>query len=113
MDSIRQQKLSKLLQKELGHILQQNYSNLSPGTLVTVTSVRVSPDLSVSRIYVSIFGKQDRTQVLERLRENTKDIRFDLGQRVKNQMRIIPLLNFFLDDSLDQALRIDELLKKI
>ncbi len=111
MDSIRQQKISKLLLKELGQLLQNKYKHVYSKSLVTLTHVRVSPDLSVSKAYVSIFGQENKKDILQKLNEHSKEIRFDLGLLMKNQLRIIPDLKFFLDDSLDHVEKIEKLLK--
>lgn len=83
-----------------------------PGVLVSVSMVRVSPDLSVARAYLSIFPSAKAPELLDAIRANTKAIRFDLGQRVHLQLRKIPDLSFFIDDSLDYIENIDKLLKK-
>jgi len=112
MDSTRQLKVSRLIQKELGEIFQRETRMLFGAALITVTQVRVSPDLSVAKVYVSLFNVPDTKVLLKQIQENTKDIRMKLSERIKKQVRIIPNLVFFQDDSLDYAMRIDELLKK-
>lgn len=112
MDSQRQLKVSRLLQKELGEIFQRETRLLFGNALITVTQVRVSPDLGVAKVYVSLFNVPDNKALLESIKVHTKEIRMKLSDRVKKQVRIIPNLTFFQDDSLDYALRIDELLKK-
>ncbi len=110
MASTRQQKISRLLQKEMGQIFQQ----MSPefgGNMITVTVVRVSPDLAIAKVYLSIFPATDKEQVLETVRERTAAIRGQLGNLIRNQVRIIPALYFYLDDSLDYIENIDRLLK--
>jgi ribosome-binding factor A len=111
METTRQNKVARLLLKDLSDILQKMNATLAPGQLITVTVVRISPDLSVARVYVSIFPAAQRDQTLEAIRQNAKNIRMILGNRVRHQLRIIPELVFFLDDSLDYAERIDDLLK--
>ena len=83
-----------------------------PGVLISVSAVRISPDLSVANAYLSIFPSEKGKELMEAIRANTKAIRYDLGQRVRMQLRIIPELTFFIDDSLDYIEHIDELLKK-
>ena len=83
-----------------------------PGVLISVSAVRISPDLSVAKAYLSIFPSEKGKELMEAIRANTKAIRYDLGQRVRMQLRIIPELTFFIDDSLDYIEHIDELLKK-
>lgn len=112
MDSQRQLKVSRLIQKELGEVFQQETRILFGNTLITVTQVRVSPDLGIAKVYVSLFNAPDNKVLLESIKVHTKEIRIKLSDRVKKQVRIIPNLVFFLDDSLDYAMRIDELLKK-
>lgn len=82
------------------------------GVMVSVTKVRVSPDLSICTAYLSVFPSEKGEEILKNINANEKTIRFDLGRKVRNQLRIIPELRFFLDDSLDYLERIDELLKK-
>lgn len=82
------------------------------GVLVSVTKVRISPDLSICTAYLSIFPSEKADELLENIRKNEKSVRYELGQRVRNQLRIIPELRFFIDDSLDYMEHIDELLKK-
>ncbi|HRG38611.1 MAG TPA: 30S ribosome-binding factor RbfA [Bacteroidia bacterium] len=112
MDSTRQLKVSRLVQKELGEIFQIETRLLFGNALITVTQVRISPDLGVARIYVSLFNVPDKQALLKSIQEHTKDIRMKLSTRIKKQVRIIPNLVFFLDDSVDYAMRIEELLKK-
>ncbi|HEX8516654.1 MAG TPA: 30S ribosome-binding factor RbfA [Bacteroidia bacterium] len=112
MDSQRQLKVSRLIQKELGEIFQRETRNLFGNALITVTQVRVSPDLGVAKVYVSLFNVPDTKALLESIKVHTKDIRTKLSDRIKKQVRIIPNLAFYQDDSLDYAMRIDELLKK-
>lgn len=112
MDSVRQNKLARLVQKEISDILISKSKELFLGTLITVTVVRVSSDFSLAKIYISIFPTDKTKEILKMINENKKAIRNLLGQKIKNQVRIIPELAFFIDDSLDYANRIDELLKK-
>ena len=112
MDSQRQLKVSRLMQKELGEIFQRETRMLFGNALITVTQVRVSPDLGIAKVYVSLFNVPDTKALLELIKTHTKDIRTKLAGRIKKQVRVIPNLNFYHDDSLDYAMRIDELLKK-
>ena len=111
METTRQQKIARLLQKELGDIFLL-YAKKMQGTLITVTGVRISPDLSVARAHLSIFPTDKVKSVLEQVNADTKAIRFDLGKRVRNQLRIVPELFFHNDDSLDYLENIDNLLKQ-
>lgn len=110
MDNKRLSKIGRLLQKELGDIFQKQ-TQAMPGTLISVSAVRVSADLSVARAYLSIFPSEKGEDLLEAIRGNVKSIRYDLGQRVRLQLRKIPELSFFIDDSLDYIDNIDKLLK--
>ena len=96
METTRQQKIARLLQKDLGELFRTLSRDQFQGTLVTVTKVSVSPDLSVAKVYLSIWGKSDKQQVLDTIKANTKEIRLRLGNRVHNQIRIIPELMFFI-----------------
>ena len=109
MDSTRQNRVARLLQKELGQIFQRLGHELG-GKLYTVTVVRISPDLSVARVYLSIFPVVKDEDPLELVKDHTTHIRYELGLRVRHQLRIIPELTFFLDDSLDYIDKIDHLL---
>lgn len=112
MESVRQNKVSRLIQKELSDIFLKETRNLFGNGMVTVTQVRISPDLSVAKVYVSLFGATDKKKFFESIQEHTFEIKKKLSERIFKQVRIIPNLVFFLDDSLDYAMRIEELLKK-
>ncbi|MDE5783588.1 MAG: 30S ribosome-binding factor RbfA [Prevotella sp.] len=111
MQETRQNKISRLLQKELSVIFQEQTRSMH-GVMVSVTRTRISPDLSICTAYLSIFPSERGTEILNSIEKNNQQIRFALGQRVRYQLRIIPELRFFIDDSLDYIDRIDELLKK-
>lgn len=111
MDSIRQNKVSRLIQRDLSGMFQNECKAYALGAMLSITTVRVSPDLSYAKIYVSIFPSSSVDTVMKSLEENNKNIRFILGQKVGKQMRIIPELRFFVDDSLDYIDKIDQLLK--
>ena len=114
MENTRQQKISRLLQQEMGNIFQQETKNIFGSSMITVTEVRISPDLSVAKVWVSIFpiGRAKKEDVMNAIQENTADLRRRLGLRVGKQLRIIPQLSFFLDDSLDYIQNIEKLLKQ-
>lgn len=111
MDGTRLSKIERLLQKELGDIFQKQTQAMR-GVLISVSVVRVSPDLSVARAYLSIFPSERSKELMEAIKANTKAIRYDLGQRVRTQLRKIPELTFFVDDSLDYIENIDHLLQE-
>lgn len=108
-ESKRQLKVANLLREEMADLLQKEMPQLRSGAMITITKVRVSPDLSVARYYLSIFGGQ-AANILQLFEENEKEIRFRLGNRVRHQLRIVPHLAFHIDDSLDYIDRIDHLL---
>ena len=110
MGSIRQGKIESVIQNELAAFFQRN-SSVCLGAMVTVTVVRVTADLSLARCYLSIFGSKDKADVFENIELNTGRIRGDVGRKLKN-LRKIPALKFHIDDSLDYASKIDQLLKK-
>jgi ribosome-binding factor A len=109
METTRQQKIDRLIQKELGEMFQRQTQAMR-GVLVSVSNVRVSPDLSVCNVYVSVFPSEKADEIVKNLNDNVRSIRYDLGQRVRHQLRIIPELKFFKDDTLDYIEHIDELL---
>lgn len=111
MQETRQNRIARLLQKELATIFQSQ-TRQTHGVLVSVTRVRVSPDLGICTANLSIFPSEKSEEILQNIQANEKAIRYELGTRVRNQLRIIPELRFFIDDSLDYLERIDTLLGK-
>ncbi|MBR0489927.1 MAG: 30S ribosome-binding factor RbfA [Prevotella sp.] len=111
MQETRQNRIARLLQKELAEIFQ-GQTRMMRGVMVSVTRAKVSPDLSICTAYLSIFPSEKAEELLENIKKSEKTIRYELGTRIRNQVRIIPELRFFIDDSLDYIERIDELLKK-
>ena len=111
MQETRQNRIARLLQKELSLIFQSQ-TRMMHGTRVSVTRVKISPDLSICTAYLSIFPSDKGEELMNNINANVKTIRYELGTRVRNQMRIIPELRFFIDDSLDYIEHIDELLGK-
>ncbi len=112
MQSTRQKKVSRLLQKKLSSILQKEVPDLLGNVMVSVTLVRVSPDLANANIFISIFPFEDPQKALKLIKEKSTLFRKKLGEGVRHQLRIIPLLHFFLDDSASYVEEIDRLLKK-
>ena len=111
MQETRQNSIARLLQKELSTIFQSQ-TRMMHGVMVSVTRVRISPDLSICTAYLSIFPSEKADEIISNINANNKTIRYELGTRVRNQLRIVPELRFFVDDSLDYIDHIDELLKK-
>jgi len=112
METTRQKKVSRLLQKELSAIFQKEVPALLVDTLVTVTIIRVSPDLANANVFISIFPVDDPKKALEIIKNNSTLFRKRLGNNLRNSLRIIPILEFFLDDSAAYVEEIDRLLKK-
>ena len=112
MDSTRQLKYARLIQKELGEILQKEGRNYFGNSFITVTGAKVTPDLSIARIYLSTFHEKG-DDILNKVNAHKNEIRHKLGQLIRNQARIVPELEFFIDDSLDYAERIDKLIDKL
>ncbi|MFV0554026.1 MAG: 30S ribosome-binding factor RbfA [Mangrovibacterium sp.] len=111
MESQRQQKVGRLIQKELAEIFQRESRNLFMGKMISVTVVRVTPDLAEAKAYLSIFPSDQNKEVLKEIRIANPKIRGMLGRKVGKQIRIIPTLEFYIDDSLDYIDNIDNLLK--
>ncbi|MDD2559261.1 MAG: 30S ribosome-binding factor RbfA [Bacteroidales bacterium] len=111
METTRQNKISRLIQKELSEVFRQQTTAL-PGTMVTVSVVRVSADMSVAKAYLSLFPTEKSKEMLESIQNNAKSIRYEMAQRLRFQLRKMPELSFFLDDSLDYVQNIEDLLKK-
>lgn len=112
MESTRQKKVGRLIQKELAEIILHHASELAPGKMISVTTVRVSPDLALAKVWVSIFPSDRAEETMAVLHSGVSRIRFELGRKVRNQLRIIPEIAFFLDDSNDYIDNITNLLKE-
>lgn len=114
MESKRQQKFSRLIQKELAEIFQREVPHLFGGAYISVSVVRMSPDLGLARTYLSVMNARDGNEMLlQELRVNTKTLRHLLAQRIKKQVRVIPELVFFLDDTAEYAAKIDQLFSNL
>ena len=108
----RQLKVARELQRYLAEIIRSKGMAVYEGSMVTVSAVRVSPDLSIAKVYVSIFPSANAGKVMKTLEDDKKALRGELGRKVASQLRIVPELDFYLDTTLDYAEHIDELLKK-
>ena len=113
METTRQQKIAKQIQKDIAEIFQKEGASLVRGALVTVTGVRVSPDFSYAKIYVSIFPFEQSKALMERFEHQNWFIRRALGQRTRNQLKNVPEIQFFLDDSLEYIEHIEQALKEV
>ena len=110
METTRQNKIARLIQKDMGEIFQAMGRDNFSGNMITVTKVHISPDLFLAKVYLSLYGKTEKQELLAAIKEHRKEIRLKLGNRIHNQVRSIPEIDFFIDDSLDYIENIDNLL---
>ena len=110
MESTRQSKVSKQLQKDLGDLMRTIGASIVPGKMISVTTVRVSPDLGLAKVYLSIFPSENSQEAVKAINAKAATFRYELGKLVKNQLRVVPELHFYLDDSLDYVENIENLL---
>ena len=113
METKRQRQVAKQIQKDLGEIFQREMRTSFDGAFVTITDVKTTPDLAIARVYMSFLLAKDKEGLLQIIRENTKIIRNHLAERVRHQFRIIPQLQFFIDDTAEYAQKIDALFANI
>ncbi len=113
MESKRQQKFAGVIQEDLAAIFQREGMSFLPNTLVTITKVRVTPDLALARVFLSFFNNNNNHQALQTIKLHASEIRYKLGARIKDQVRIIPQLEFFIDDTSDYVERMDKIFDKI
>ena len=111
MESIRQRKINQLIKTDLAAIFQSNDGQYFPGQMVSVTDVQVSPDLGIARVALSLFPEKDPKDFKVQVTEYSKEIRFLLGKKAGKQLRIIPELIYYLDDSLGRMEAINQALK--
>jgi ribosome-binding factor A len=113
MESKRQQKFAGVIQQDLATIFQREGNNYLPGTMVTITKVRVTPDLAIARIFLSFFNSTNNQVALQTIKLHASEIRYKLGARIKDQVRIIPQLEFFIDDTSEYVDRMDKIFDKL
>jgi ribosome-binding factor A len=113
MESKRQQKFAGVIQQDLAAIFQREGINYLPNTLITITKVRVTPDLAIARVFLSFFNNGNSQLALQTIKLHANEIRYKLGARIKDQVRIIPQLEFFVDDTSDYVERMDKIFDKI
>ena len=113
MESKRQQKFAGVIQEDLAAIFQREGMNYLPNTLVTITKVRVTPDLAIARVFLSFFNMPNAALALQTIKLHASEIRYKLGGRIKDQVRIIPHLEFFIDDTSEYVERMDKIFDKI
>jgi ribosome-binding factor A len=111
--STRQQKYAKLIQKELSDVFQRDKRGILEHAFITIADVRISPDLSVARVYISMLLEKDKEKILERINARKKEIRRELGEKIGKQVRIIPELVFFIDEVEEKAQRLDDIIKNL
>jgi ribosome-binding factor A len=113
MESKRQQKFAGVIQQDLAAILQREGNNYLPNTMITVTKVRVTPDLAIARVFLSFFNSPNTQLAVQTIKSHANEIRYKLGARIKDQVRIIPQLEFFVDDTNEYVERMDKIFDKI
>lgn len=112
-ESKRQQKFARLVQKDLGDIFQREMQNILPNVMVTVTTVRATPDLSGVKVYLSFYNAPDVKEAINAVKLHAADIRYKLGKRIRNQVRVVPELEFFVDDTNEYVAKMDKLFNEI
>lgn len=110
-ETLRQQKVASQIQRDISDIFSRELTSIASGALISITKVRMSPDLALAKVYLSIFPFAKSEQVIERVKASSTTIRHLVGSRVRNQLRIVPELAFFVDDSMEYAENIDRLIK--
>ena len=113
MEYKRQQKFAGVIQKDLAEIFQREGMNFLPNIMVTITKVRVTPDLAIARVFLSFFNSANNTLALNTIKAHSNEIRYKLGNRIKDQVRMVPHLEFFIDDTSEYVERMDKLFDKI
>lgn len=113
MESKRQQKFAGVIQQDLAAIFQREGMSFLPNTLVTITKVRVTPDLAIARVFLSFFNNVNTSLALNTVKQHSSEIRYKLGARIKDQVRVIPQLEFFIDDTNEYVERMDKIFSKI
>jgi ribosome-binding factor A len=112
-ESKRQKQVAQLVMEELSAIFQREGLNIVDGGMVSISKVMVTPDLLEARVYLSLFQVKDQAKLIQTIKERTWDLRKQLGLRVKNQLRRLPELVFYNDDTLDYVFKMEEIFKKI
>ena len=113
METKRQQKFARVIQKELSETLQKEGWSFHGNSIVTITMVRMSPDLSIAKVYLSIFNAENNELLLNELRAKAREIRYKLGEKIRNQVRVIPSIDFFIDDSMEYVSKMEKLFDAI
>lgn len=111
--STRQQKFGRLIQKELSEIFQRDKRGILDNTFVTISDVQMSPDLGVAKVYISMMLAKDKQQTLDKINRGKREIRKSLGEKIGKQVRVIPELIFFIDETQENAYKMEELIKNL
>lgn len=112
-ETTRQQKVGRQIQRDISEIFQKECSGLAAGALVSVTVVRMSPDFSLAKVYLSVFPFEKSRETLKKIQDNAWAVRMALGRRIRHQLKNVPEVAFFLDDSLEYAEHIEEVFQKV
>ena len=113
MERVKQKKIASVIQQALGEVFQKENLSIVKGGMVTISQVAMSPDLSVAKIYLSLFQINDKARFMEELKHQNAGLRRHLGNKIRNQVRRIPELHFYLDETLDNVFRLEEIFKQI
>ncbi len=113
LEGKRQKQVAGVIHEEMTGIFRKRGLSMIDGGLVSISSVKVTPDLLEARIYISVFQAKDNAAVLKKIEDNASEIKRDLASKIRSQLRRIPDIRYYLDDTLDQVFKIEELLKKI
>jgi len=113
MESKRQQKFARVIQKELGEVFQREGNHYLPGAMITITQIRVTSDLSIAKVYLSFYKVISQSQALTTIQSQAREIRYKLGEKIRDQVRAVPQLNFFLDDTQEYSERMERIFSQI
>ncbi len=113
MEKVKQKKIASVIQQELSEIFQKENLSMVKGGMITISAVEVSPDLGIAKVYLSLFQIKEPQVFLEELKEHSHELRRQLGNKIRNQVRRIPELHFYLDDTLDNVFRLEEIFKNM
>ena len=113
MEKVKQKKIASVIQQTLSEVFQKENLSMVKGGMVTISAVEVSPDLSIAKVYLSLFQIKEPKIFLEELKDHSHELRRQLGNKIKNQVRRIPELHFYLDETLDNVFKLEEIFKSI
>ena len=113
METIKQKKIASLIKEVLGEIFQRENLSVTQGGMITISQVEISPDLVIAKVYLSFFQVKNQQEILDSLQKSENELRRKLGNRIRNQVRRIPELHFYVDDSLEQVFKMEEIFKQI